>query len=973
MADNIIGKSFEEFVINQIDYRQEILSSTTRDQKFLKYVSKTPWLRMASSVNISSSIKASELGLGDEYMDSKAAEQFVLQGGLTGVTEIPNEDESISYSPLNLRYGVSPNNSIVQSKDPQPSYGFGTSTQGKTPMPGLTSVSVQNYNNGAIRKGVVRFTCTSLEQFNIINTLYMRVGYYTLVEWGHTVYLDARTKTLVNRQEFSTPAIESFFQGKNSSEILKNIQEEVSSSSGNYDAFIGRITNFNWTFNDGSYDCSVDIYSPGDVIDSLKVNTTFSQPVEVISKNLTQDQDMDALRGSSVNPEYGVDAVVVSGQIEKIKPLFIRNKDTSVIASTLYEYFSELNQKKSYFTTNSEVAEVEIFRFTDGSQTKSYFITLGKLLEVIQNKTLLYDKTSKEPIIRINSDYNSNFCARFPEQVSTDWNKCYIPYTLSSADGKDTIISQKLTEATKDSTKRYDYKNYIGKMMHILVNFDFIITTLNNSLDKNNKLSLKGFLQTLINGISSSIGGINEFKVGYSSLTNELTIYDNNPLVTSQLVNSEKPKVAKFNSYGVEKDMSASFLLNISIQSSISNDMATMIAVGAQSSGNQIGENATAFSLFNEGLTDRVQPTSLDAYHANTKSTEAKDPAIVFKENKQKLFDLVRLRSTKGASEKDLNAARSINTDYAKYYLGRATEVEKTPGNIFIPFNMTLEMDGLSGIRIFDIFTVDNKILPEMYTNSLNFVIKGIQHDITVGGWTTTINSLTYNQFEATDPKPLTNTSTPTASSTSETTYARQVDDAPLRLRVKRLKEINYNNGSGQLKATLGELYYINDEGVEEKLGFTVEPPWRNNKNSVSSIIPSTYGVAKVTNHQKYGNSFHVQDVSGRSSIMIHRGVNETFTEGCIIPIPNFETTNLLQKDTVIQPQSGKQYGTIQSGPYEGSKLQASYDFVDSIFNRIEEDYFKIEIIGTPKVSMASYKKDQSDTTKEYTPTNFAP
>lgn len=910
MGDNIIGKSFEEFVINQIDYRQEILSSTTRDQKFLKYVSKTPWLRMASSVNISSSIKASELGLGDEYMDSKAAEQFVLQGGLTGVTEIPNEDESISYSPLNLRYGVSPNNSIVQSKDPQPSYGFGTSTQGKTPMPGLTSVSVQNYNNGAIRKGVVRFTCTSLEQFNIINTLYMRVGYYTLVEWGHTAYLDARTKTLVNRQEFSTPAIESFFQGKNSSEILKNIQEEVSSSSGNYDAFIGRITNFNWTFNDGSYDCSVDIYSPGDVIDSLKVNTTFSQPVEVISKNLTQDQDMDALRGSSVNPEYGVDAVVVSGQIEKIKPLFIRNKDTSVIASTLYEYFSELNQKKSYFTTNSEVAEVEIFRFTDGSQTKSYFITLGKLLEVIQNKTLLYDKTSKEPIIRINSDYNSNFCARFPEQVSTDWNKCYIPYTLSSADGKDTIISQKLTEATKDSTKRYDYKNYVGKMMHILVNFDFIITTLNSSLDKNNKLSLKGFLQTLMNGISSSIGGINEFKVGYSSLTNELTIYDNNPLVTSQLVNSEKPKVAKFNSYGVKKDISASFLLNISIQSSISNDMATMIAVGAQSSGNQIGENATAFSLFNEGLTDRVQPTSLDAYHANTKSTEAKDPAIVFKENKQKLFDLVRLRSTKGASEKDLNAAKSINTDYAKYYLGRATEVEKTPGNIFIPFNMTLEMDGLSGIRIFDIFTVDNKILPEMYTNSLNFVIKGVQHDITVGGWTTTVNSLTYNQFEATDPKPLSNIKTyKESNSNSNATlsgrYFNPDANNPYNIRPIGTAK-NFNGVIGDKEGFQGDkpigLFLVFDEldnGIRAGMKNLVNGYFKRGINTVDKIInryaPSSDGNntnSYINNVVNYINTYIALNFkASNTTIVTSNGVIKTATKG---------TELLVTKDTIL-------------------------------------------------------------------------
>ena len=174
--------------------------------------------------------------------------------------------------------------------------------------------------------------------------------------------------------------------------------------------------------------------------------------------------------------------------------------------------------------------------------------------------------------------------------------------------------------------------------------------------------------------------------------------------------------------------------------------------------GNQIGENATAFSLFNAGLEDRIQPTALDAYHTN--DTGSIDPSIVFKENKEKLFQLVKQRNSKTASEIDLASATAINTNYAKYYLGQVTKVEKTPGSIFIPFDMTLEMDGLSGTRIFDVFTIDNKILPEMYTESLNFVIKGIQHDVTEGGWTSTISSLTYNQFEATDPQPLSNIKT---------------------------------------------------------------------------------------------------------------------------------------------------------------------------------------------------------------------
>ena len=156
---NIVGTPFRPFVKEQITARQGVLAGSGslggRDERFLKYVSKTPWLRMVSSVDIYDPIKASQLDLPT---GNEAAKTFVLQGGITTVLDTSEKDADPSYEPQFVRKGVSLNNNIINGN----SYGFGNSDQGKTPMPGLTSVSVQNYNNGAIRKGVVRFTCTSL-------------------------------------------------------------------------------------------------------------------------------------------------------------------------------------------------------------------------------------------------------------------------------------------------------------------------------------------------------------------------------------------------------------------------------------------------------------------------------------------------------------------------------------------------------------------------------------------------------------------------------------------------------------------------------------------------------------------------------------------------------------------------------------------------------------------------------------------
>ena len=72
------------------------------------------------------------------------------------------------------------------------------------------------------------------------------------------------------------------------------------------------------------------------------------------------------------------------------------------------------------------------------------------------------------------------------------------------------------------------------------------------------------------------------------------------------------------------------------------------------------------------------------------------------------------------------------------------------PGNFFIPFNLGLNMDGLSGMRLFDAFSITNEVLPSLYTDALQFIINGINHSITGAGWTTSLSSQTYTQFEAT-------------------------------------------------------------------------------------------------------------------------------------------------------------------------------------------------------------------------------
>lgn len=64
-------------------------------------------------------------------------------------------------------------------------------------------------------------------------------------------------------------------------------------------------------------------------------------------------------------------------------------------------------------------------------------------------------------------------------------------------------------------------------------------------------------------------------------------------------------------------------------------------------------------------------------------------------------------------------------------------------------------------------------------------------------------------------------------------------------------------------------------------LCFTIERPWLDNKQQLSSIPPGRYLVKKRVS-PKYGHHWHLQDVPGRSLILIHDANIMTELRGCI-------------------------------------------------------------------------------------------
>ena len=88
---NILGQPFSDFVTNQINVRQRSLGDSYQitNDNLLYQNTKTPWIRLASSVNITKAEdgegtlkKLKSYGLSESaIMDSNLARNLILQGG----------------------------------------------------------------------------------------------------------------------------------------------------------------------------------------------------------------------------------------------------------------------------------------------------------------------------------------------------------------------------------------------------------------------------------------------------------------------------------------------------------------------------------------------------------------------------------------------------------------------------------------------------------------------------------------------------------------------------------------------------------------------------------------------------------------------------------------------------------------------------------------------------------------------------
>lgn len=310
MAGNITGEVFRKEVIDQINTRQKFLGARYKTDSHLIYGNNVnAFLRLASSINIGTTPNTIDFsagtngtsGISDAQAEAKTREKFltdgkeqlrlrdiderytgnelakacVLFGGVVGVDNSLNPARKFGVYGDDLSSTNDPIGTIA-------AYGWGgIKSRGFVPMPSIESADVSFYNRGALAKAKVNIKVYSVEQLQIFDLLYFRIGYTMLLEWGHNIWLDTEKfnqegniNPLTERKEFATEAFKLFFtEGSSQQNIIEGIKNQRKKDSYNYDGMLGKVTNFNWKFNaDGSYDIELNLVGMGDIIETLKVN-----------------------------------------------------------------------------------------------------------------------------------------------------------------------------------------------------------------------------------------------------------------------------------------------------------------------------------------------------------------------------------------------------------------------------------------------------------------------------------------------------------------------------------------------------------------------------------------------------------------------------------------------------------------------------------------------------------------------------
>ena len=651
MNGNIIGEQFDKELLLEIDKRQQAHGSGLNNKRTpaqIQYLNnRNAWLKLASSVYIigedtkvdfatkdktfePKSLDANEdsfpdgverlKAIGIQDVENFTGNQLAQKGVLFNTLSELKLNSDGSFDKYESRSGVAKTNSLYNNS----SYGLGGTNFGLSPAPGLIEASVECINRGSIRKAKVSLKAYNKFQFDMIELLYLRLGYTMMLEWGFDKYIDSDNQlqsmgtTLIENEFFKTAKV-------TQNSILQKIITYRKLYSYNYDGFFGKVTNFDWSFNpDGTYDISIDLITLGDVIESISAkNKVLALSANQIAEDINDstywffsDEGIGEIKDSAIVGTAG-DSQISYYMYQLIKNVKWADRERDVnVNGPFFSWEHSREHYDSFFS--GDYPSISLPNY-------NYFMTLGQLLDVLISRIIpLIVKDNPELVLNVENDEITNICNSYPNLISLDPKVCLIKPEFYY--GADSQIDELIIPKYLDDLKQFSFNVgncYYGRVMNIYINFEFIAEILQQT-DKKGQLSLFEFMTKIVTGINKALGNVIDLEVIVKD-DNILTIIDQNPIPNLGL--NSPPS---FEIFGYNMSGSSNFVTDFSFETSITPDLASQISIGATAQGSSTrNSDATAFSKWNIGLMDRTNPSMVDTPGSDftNKGTEEQDSA----------------------------------------------------------------------------------------------------------------------------------------------------------------------------------------------------------------------------------------------------------------------------------------------------------------------------------------------------------
>lgn len=585
----------------------------------------------------------------------------------------------------------------------------------------------------------------------------------------------------------------------------------------------------------------------GDATKAMRATTTPTLTNEIFTQNKTYK--FLKLNGNSVTGNNlalkGNNAAAISGTtpIGEVPP----------ITTNLFQYLTVA------YVTNPDEGGASATATTK-DQLPRVYIPFGYLLAIIQSSGVLYNSSKGEakakdtrPFIYIDFNNRTNFCFAYPWAVSVDPNVCLVDIAngpklndvlfkgaisvavfeglfddtyVPLASSKEQLNTQKLIALNNAYKPEQDKLSKTiqnaglgfyagenkGRIMNILLNIEYIVNKMDSLAGSSDKkeVRLDRFLNDILTDVNKSLGGVNEFRVAFLDESYCIQITDEQRL--------EQPTPSTIDVIGLN-----SIVQNYSFSSKISPQLASMLVIGAQAGGTsqkQATTDASSVGQWNAYVKDRIMPAKVDSTEGDeagaaggtqeTPAAPASNEDIDIQDATENSPDDQLSRLITGTycklkySESDIEGARTTLKDKL---LELKANLEDTSAAPMIPLEMSIKMDGISGILVNQMFIIPSARLPLSYQGSdptktrLGFVVRKVENTIESNRWITSITGQSLFlkkevsagvKLRSTDYKP----SSPSAPSAPKggTNPSSTTDPTAQRQEQENLQRITVNN-----------------------------------------------------------------------------------------------------------------------------------------------------------------------------------